>query len=609
LGPRAFNFLMYSLLGMRHSAKCTERQGRRTVARLASRTENDRLVTGIISVVLAAIVWVVFSQTLGHGFVNYDDGDYVYNNPVIISGLTLRGIQWAFTHAHAANWHPLTTISHMLDCQLYGLQPGGHHLTNVLLHGAAAVLLFLALQQLTGTRWPSAFVAAVFAIHPLRVESVAWISERKDVLSGVFFMLVLWTYAHYVRADQRHSRQSRRWYIAAILFFALGLMCKPTLVTLPFVLLLLDYWPLRRFAPNAGKHNDLARWRQLTIEKIPFFVLSVASCVTTVLAQQEAEAVVPVNELSMVDRFGNAATSYVIYITQMIWPARLAAVYPEVNLNTAQAGLAFLVLLLLSVTFFMWRRNYPFLLIGWLWFLGMLVPMIGIIQVGPQARADRYTYLPLIGLYLLATWGTMALVSNWGRRRELLIGAAVSIITGLIAISYFQTSTWRNSETMWHQTLAHTSRNQIAENSLGKALVKERRLDEAAAHFQKALDIYPDYAEANANLADVLCLQGQWRDAVDHYQMALRSQPKYAMAHNNLGIALAVIGNTDEAIDQFREALRINANYADAHANLARCLVQIGRREDAVGELTQALRLRPDDARVKERLRELGVGK
>ena len=594
---------------MRHSAKCTERHGRRTVARLASRTENDRLVTSIISVVLVAIVWVVFSQTLGHGFVNYDDGDYVYNNPVIISGLTLPGIQWAFTHAHAANWHPLTTISHMLDCQLYGLQPGGHHLTNVLLHGAAAVLLFLALQQLTGTRWPSAFVAAVFAIHPLRVESVAWVSERKDVLSGVFFMLVLWTYAHYVRADQRHTRQSRHRYIAAILFFALGLMCKPTLVTLPFVLLLLDYWPLRRFAPNAGKHNDLARWRPLTIEKIPFFVLSVASCVATLLAQQKAEAVVPVGELSMVNRFGNAATSYVIYITQMIWPTRLAAIYPEANLNTVEASLAFLVLLLLSVTFFIWRRNYPFLLIGWLWFLGMLVPMIGIIQVGPQARADRYTYLPLIGLYLLATWGTMALVSNWGRRRELLNGAAISIITGLMAISYLQTSTWRNSETMWHQALAHTSRNQIAENSLGKALVKERRLDEAATHFRKALDIYPDYAEANTNLADVLCLEGRWRDAVDHYETALRIQPNYAMAHNNLGIALAVIGNTDEAIDQFREALRINANYADAHANLARCLVQIGRREDAVGELTQALRLRPDDARVKERLRELGVGK
>jgi protein O-mannosyl-transferase len=378
---------------------------------------------------------------------------------------------------------------------------------------------------------------------------------------------------------------------------------------LPFVLLLLDYWPLRRFAPTAGKHNDLATWRQLTIEKIPFFVLSVASCVATVLAQQEAEAVVPVDELNLMDRFGNAATSYVIYITQMIWPTRLAAIYPEGNLNAAQTGFAFLVLLLVSVTFFIWRRNYPFLLIGWLWFLGMLVPMIGIIQVGPQARADRYTYLPLIGLYLLATWGTMALASNWGRRRELLIGAGVSIITGLIVISYFQTSTWRNSETMWHQTLAHTSRNQIAENSLGKALVKEGRLDEGATHFRKALDIYREYAEANSNLADVLSLEGQWHDAVEHYEKALRSQPNYAMAHNNLGIALAVIGNTDEAIDQFREALRINANYADAHANLARCLVQIGRREDAVGELTQALRLRPDDARVKERLRELGVGK
>jgi tetratricopeptide (TPR) repeat protein len=422
-------------------------------------------------------------------------------------------------------------------------------------------------------------------------------------------MLVLWTYAHYVRPDQRDTLHSRRWYIAAILFFALGLMCKPTLVTLPFVLLLLDYWPLRRFAPKAGEDNDFARWRQLTIEKIPFFLLSAASCVATVLAQQKAEAVVPVGELSIVHRFGNAASSYVIYIAQMIWPTRLAAVYPQGNLNIAEAGLAFLGLLLLSVTFFIWRRNYPFLLVGWLWFLGMLVPMIGIIQVGPQARADRYTYLPLIGLYLLVTWGTMALVSNWRRRRELLIGAGVSIITGLIAITYFQTSTWRNSETMWHQALAHTSRNQIAENSLGKALVKESRLDEAAAHFRKALDIYPDYAEANSNLADVLCLQGRWNDAVDHYETALRSQPKYAMAHNNLGIALAVIGNTDEAIDQFREALRINANYADAHANLARCLVQIGRREDAVGELTQALRLRPDDARVKERLRELGVGK
>jgi protein O-mannosyl-transferase len=600
---------MYSLFRMRHSAKRTKRQWQRAVARLASHTDNDRLITGIISAVLATTVWVVFGQTLRYGFVNYDDGDYVYNNPVITAGLTARGIQWAFTHAHAANWHPLTTISHMLDCQLYGLQPGGHHLTNVLLHSAAAVLLFLALQQLTGTRWPSAFVAAIFAIHPLRVESVAWISERKDVLSGVFFMLVLWTYAHYVRGDQRQTRQSRRWYIAAILVFALGLMCKPTLVTLPFVLLLLDYWPLQRFAPKAGEHDDLARRRQLAVEKIPFFVLSVASCVTTLLAQQEAEAVVPVAELNMMDRFGNAATSYLIYITQMIWPTRLAAIYPERHSNTAQAGLAFLVLLLLSMTFFMWRRSYPFSLIGWLWFLGMLVPMIGIIQVGPQSRADRYTYLPLIGLYLLATWGSMALVSNWGRRRELLTGAAMAIITGLIVLTCFQTATWRNSETMWRQTLAHTSRNQIAENSLGKALVKERRLDEAATHFQKALDVYPDYAEANSNFADVLCLQGRWNDAVDHYETALRSQPNYALAHNNLGIALAIIGNTDEAIDEFHEALRINANNADAHANLARCFVQIGRREDAVGELTQALRLRPHDGRVKQRLLELEVGK
>ena len=383
-------------------------------------------------------------------------------------------------------------------------------------------------------------------------------------------------------------------------------MCKPTLVTLPFVLLLLDYWPLRRFTPKAGKHNDLAVWRQLVIEKIPFFVLSAASCVATMLAQQAAA--MPVGKLSMADRFGNAAISYVTYIAQMIWPARLAAVYPEGNLNTGQAGLASLLLLLLSVTFFTWRRKYPFLLIGWLWFLGMLVPMIGIVQVGPQARADRYTYLPLIGLYLLATWGTMALLSDFRRRRELLTVAAIPIITGLIAVSYFQTRTWRNSETLWRQAFANTSRNQIAENNLGKALVKEGRLDEAALHFRKALDIYPDYADANTNLADVLLKQARWRDAMGYYQAALRSRPNFAKAHNGLGITLAVSGNTDEAMKQFREALLIDGNYADAHANLARCFVQLGRREEAVEHLTQALRLKPDDARVKEQLRELGVG-
>src|SRR6478609_7493883 len=293
----------------RRKDKKEERPQTRSNAVRGSNDHRPRFLILYLCAGLALVTSVAFFPALQNNFVNFDDHTYVYENPKVVAGLTRSGITWAFTHFHSSNWHPLTWLSHMLDCQLYRLNAGGHHFTSVLLHAVVAILLFIVLQKMTGAVWRSAFVAAVFAIHPLRVESVAWISERKDVLSGVFFMLVLWTYAHYVRADQRHTRQSRRWYIAAILFFALGLMCKPTLVTLPFVLLLLDYWPLQRFVPNAGKHNDLAGWRQLTIEKIPFFVLSVASCVTTVLAQQEAEAVVPVNELSMVDRFGNAATS------------------------------------------------------------------------------------------------------------------------------------------------------------------------------------------------------------------------------------------------------------------------------------------------------------
>src|SRR5439155_22058161 len=425
-----------------------------------SRTRNDRLIASVVCTLLAGIVWVGIGQTLHHQFVNYDDCPYVYDNPRIISGLTPGNIQWAFTHVHAANWHPLTTISHMLDCQLYGLQPWGHHLTNILLHAAAAILLFFALRELTGgghaaasigssavasakaddagrdqrsrlqgrgSLWASAFVAALFAIHPAHVESVAWVAERKDVLSAVFFMLTLWAYARYTRSD----RFSWSRYTTVLVLAALGLMCKPTLVTLPFVLLLLDYWPLRRTQKSAafakatagqgGQRSAVAApvrgapqrrtrlrvasawqaaaWLHLIVEKIPLLVLSAASCVATILAQKEAFA--PTRAIPLQERVANAVVAYVEYLGQAIYPAHLAVLYPypEGGLSVAQAIVALVFLLIVSVIFFLWRKACPFALTGWLWFVGMLVPMIGIVQVGSQPRADRYTYLPEIGLY------------------------------------------------------------------------------------------------------------------------------------------------------------------------------------------------------------------
>ena len=587
-----------------------------------SRAYSDPVVITVVSIFLLGLVWAVFGQTLLHDFVTYDDNDYVYEIPRITHGLTVDGIQWAFTHVHANNWHPLTTISHMLDCQLYGLQPGAHHATNVLLHAVATILLFLALWRLTGACWPSAFVAAVFAIHPQHVESVAWVAERKDVLSGVFFMLILWTYARYVRSFGPSPGR----YMLVLALFALGLMCKPTLVTMPFVLLLLDYWPLRRFAiqPLTSKSSRSARnqpahrrddnptrgghlpIQHLLVEKIPFLVLAAASCLATLLAQ--GGAVTTTQQLTFGGRAGNALVSYVTYLGQMIWPAELAVFYPYPESNIAQAILAFLVLLIISVVFFLWRGAHPYLLIGWLWFLGMLVPMIGILQVGAQARADRYTYLSQIGLYLLATWGVMELSAGWRRRPDALVAMALLIVAGLGVLSYFQTSYWMNSETLWRQTLAHTSNNYVAYNNLGRTLTLAGRLDEAVVNFRKALEICGAVcADVHTNLGHALSRKGEWAEAITAYRTAIQTWPNGPNAHNNnnLGISLAKVGQTDEAIEQFNEALRIDGNYPDAHRNLAVLLLQLGRRDEAVAHFREVLRLEPEDENVQGLLHEL----
>jgi len=602
----------------KHAPPGSDRQkktlGLHATERPRSRTHGGRVVTSIVSVFIAVIVWIAFGQALRHGFIDYDDHRYVDQNPIVTNGLTLGGIQWAFTHVHATNWHPLTTISHMLDCQLYGLQPWGHHLTSILLQAAAAVLLFLALRKLTGDPWPSLFVAAIFDVHPLHVESVAWVSERKDVLSGVFFMLVLWAYARYARSNGRSLFR----YLIVVVLFAFGLMCKPTLVTLPFVLLLLDYWPLGRVRPSSSRGHGITAspWQRrntlswLVIEKVPLFVLSAASCVATLLAQKQALGIsikAPLEE-----RVGNALISYVVYVGQMIWPARLAVLYPypEGNLKVSHVILALLLLVMISVAFFLWRKKYPFLLIGWLWYLGMLVPMIGIIQVGSQVRADRYTYLPQIGLYLLVAWSAAELFHRWRRSREILAITAALIIIALTTRSYLQTSYWRDTETLWKHAIANTSNNYIAHTNLAQTLSQSGRFAEAIAECEKALKIKPDFAAAHNNLGSALQENtrsgddarrqgGAVDEAIEHYRKALQIKPDFTQARSNLGNALLQKGQMDEAIAQFQKALEMEPNDAEAEFSLGKAFLQKGEINKAIVHYQKAVEISPDYAEAR----------
>jgi tetratricopeptide (TPR) repeat protein len=607
----------------------TARQGKAAAkhssAPVSPADRNDRWLVPGICLFLAAMVWAVFGQTLGHEFVNYDDDIYVYENPVVARGLSLQGIVWAFTHIHSSNWHPLTWVSHMLDCQFYGLSPGGHHLTNVLLHTVTAILLFLVLRRMTGFLSRSAFVAAVFAIHPLRVESVAWVAERKDILSGLFFMLTLWAYTRYAQGRSRvqsrassaqaipalgplarrsETKTARLWtfdYWLVLLFFALGLLCKPMLVTLPFVLLLLDFWPIQRF------NRPLAIYRsstlpRLLLEKLPLLGLAVVSCVVTIFAQHEALQSFEKFSLSL--RLGNAVVSYVIYLGQMFWPADLAVLYPFTTggVGVSEVMLSLVLLTGISTGVFFLRRRRPYFLTGWLWYLVMLAPVIGIVQVGSQARADRYTYLPQIGLYLLLTWAASNLCGGWRHRRLVLGGLATVILTALIFRARAQTACWRNSETLWTHTLACTSDNAIAQNNLGNALLKVGREEEAIAHFQKALELKPDFAEAHNNLGNFLFQNGNVDEAMARYQKALEIRPDYAMARYNLGNALVKKGSMDGAIAQFQLALQINPDYAEAHNNLGYALVQKRSMDEAIAHFQKALQINPDYADARKNL-------
>jgi tetratricopeptide (TPR) repeat protein len=559
---------------------------------------NSRVTSILVCLGLVVVTWAVFGQTLAHDFVNFDDHVYVYENPLVVRGLSIEGIIGAFAHTHALNWHPLTTLSHMLDCQLYGLKAGGHHLTNIILHTISVLLLFLMLKQITGALWQSAFVAALFAIHPLHVESVAWIAERKDVLSAVFFMLTLAAYARYARAPSTPR------YLLVSLLFACGLMSKPMLVTLPFVLLLLDYWPLGRLG---GQKSEVgSRLRRLITEKIPLFALSALSCAATLLTQRQGP--IAIDQLPFLWRLNNTFVSYVIYIWQMLWPARLAVFYPHPNdrlsLVEITVAIAFLVGVSLLVIYL--RRTKPYLVTGWFWYLGMLVPVLGLVQVGEQAHADRYTYLPQIGLYIMIAWtvGDLHLASRSRGHRALVGVVAALVIVSLSGRATVQASYWKNSETLWNHTLAVTGENDVAHNNLGFLFLRRGELDKAISEFQAALDIRSRNTETHYslgaaliqnNLGNAFARKQLWDEAIDHLQEAVRLRPDYADAHFNLGSVFFQQGRIDRAIAQWQKALAIRPTDAEAHRNLASALRKQGNVKGAIAEYEQALNITPED--------------
>ena len=527
-----------------------------------------------ISLFLIALTWAVFAQTGGYQFVNYDDPLYVLDNAHVRAGLTWRGIAWAFTHVHSQNWHPLTTMSHMLDCQLFGVNPGAHHLVNVFFHGIAAVLLFILLAQITNSIWASAFVAAVFAIHPLRVESVAWIAERKDVLSGVFFMLTLLAYFRWTR------KQTVGRYLAVSVLFACGLMSKPMLITTPIVLLLLDYWPLNRSQKSQDRGQNRLVWSKLLIEKIPLFALSIGSCFATLWAQNFALG--STQFLPLQWRVTNALFSYFEYVRQMFWPVDLIPFYvhPENRLEIWRLLIAAISLIALTAIVIVRRKQNPYLLVGWLWYIVMLIPVIGIVQVGLQGHADRYTYLPQIGLDIALVWLIWDLTKSCsprrgasakaGRPHKIILSAAAAIVLiTLSSLSWKQTTHWRDTEALWRHTLAVTPDSDVAHAGLGGILFVRGQIDESIDHYERALRLRDGNVAAHFGLGRALAAKQKTDPAIFHFQKALSIQPDNIGASNDLGVMFASKGEIREAISAWQQSLSFDPDNADAANNIA----------------------------------------
>jgi Flp pilus assembly protein TadD len=583
----------------------------------------------VLAAAIVVLAGFAYAPVRQFDFVQLDDPQYVTENPHVRGGLTMAGMRWAFTTGHAANWHPLTWISHMLDVALFGVDPGAMHLVNVVLHITSALLLFFWLRRTTGDLGPSAFVAALFACHPAHVESVAWIAERKDVLSGLFWMLTLWAYLRFVQ------RRTTGRYAAALITYALGLTAKPMLVTLPFVLILLDYWPLRRLA---------VRYTATLVEKLPFLALAAVSSAITFVVQQRGGAVTGLDALPAGLRLENAVMSYAAYLGTLIWPVDLTIFYGRpVSVSPVLVAITAAGLIAATIVAVRLGRRLPHVPVGWLWYLGTLVPVIGLVQVGVQAMADRYTYLPFVGLFVIVAWSAQALVSGrLGRWRPLVYGLAVIVVVTSAALTRRQVGYWRDNTTLFaHATELTAGVDAVrAHNTVGARLLEQGRIDEALASFREArrlapsdaeshynlglayarqqrfpdaiaalneaVRLRPDYAEAYAGLGMVAAAESRLDHAVAHYREAVRLNPGLAGAHNNLGTALANQRRMTDAVAAFAEAVRVQPDFHDARLNLATALATLGRTTDALGEIREVLRRDPANGRARAMLASLG---
>ena len=541
----------------------------------------------VVAAVLIAIVLFIYSPVRHYGFLSYDDAPYLTKNSQVTRGLTGQGILWAFSTGHASNWHPVTWLSHMLDVQMYGMNAGLHHITNLLFHIANAFLLFMLLYRTTGAWRRSPMVAVLFAAHPLHVESVAWVAERKDVLSTFFWMLTMHSYIRYVRKPAPGR------YLAVVAVFALGLMSKPMLVTLPLALLLFDVWPLGRVRFETGQRQV---WLRMIREKIPLFVLVAASSIVTVIVQSRGGALQSFVAIPLYRRAANALVSYVAYLAQTLWPVNLAAFYPYGRLSIGLAAASALGLIAVSVMAIRLSRGRSFIFVGWFWYVITLIPVIGLIQVGGQARADRYTYVPLVGIFIIAAWGIPLILKRWKYRSAALPVAACILVCALAADARNQVRYWESDLALWKHAVQATADNYFARTNLGFALIDTGDVAAGIEQYNEALRINPDSPETHNALGVALVKQGQLDAAIEQYTMALRIRPGFADAHSNLGIALARRGETEKAFSEFRKALELSPENPEIQYNFGFALANRGRLDEAISHYRKALTIKPDYA-------------
>jgi tetratricopeptide (TPR) repeat protein len=550
----------------------------------------QRQVLFLINAGLVAATLIAYEPIRHNDFVNYDDRLYITENPNVNKGLTVDSVIQAFTKPYALNWHPVTWLSHIVDCEIYGLNPVGHHITSVVIHTVNSVLLFWVLLRMTKATWASGFVAAVFAVHPVHVESVAWAAERKDVLSGLFWILTMLAYVRYA------ERPNFKRYSLVLLAFAMGIMSKPMVVTLPFVLLLLDWWPLERIGVSGGQSPPYtSSAKQILIEKVPLFAMSAVSSVITLTAQRSGGTVATLEHISAGGRLANMFVSYIRYTGKALWPNRLAVFYPHTRPDFSDAATIICAILFVLITVFSIDigRRRKYIAAGWLWFLGVLVPVIGLVQVGAQGIANRYLYLPMLGLSMIAAWAVKDLVNGRPRWRVVAAVTAAAVLLSGVILTRMQVSRWRNSITLFEYTLQVTENNTLAENNYGSALLEAGRLKEAELYLSDALRRVPTFADARNNLGKVFLYEGRFDEAVDCFNALIRNKRGSAEVYYNLGMAAGMQGKYDDAIQYFGRGIELNPEYPEIQKRMGTSLLATGRTNDAIEYLNEALRINP----------------